>query len=157
MSNAKRLPESADVAAERRLRRVGFAVVAAIFGGIGLWAAFAPLSSAAIGSGVVSVEMYRKTVQHLEGGIVREIKVRDGQLVSAGEVLVTLEDTQPKAQVEGLRGQLFALLAREARLVAQRDRLSQVVFPKELTEARSDPRAADAMQVQVQTFSVRKQ
>ncbi|MEJ8827200.1 HlyD family type I secretion periplasmic adaptor subunit [Variovorax humicola] len=157
MSNAKPPPESADVTAERRLRRIGIAVVAAIFGGIGLWAAFAPLSSAAIGSGVVSVEMYRKTVQHLEGGIVREIKVRDGQLVSAGEVLVTLEDTQPKAQVEGLRGQLFALLAREARLVAQRDSLAQVNFPKELVDARSDPRAADAMQVQLQTFSVRRQ
>jgi epimerase transport system membrane fusion protein len=157
MSNAKTPPESADVTAERRLRRMGIAVVAAIFGGIGLWAAFAPLSSAAIGSGVVSVEMYRKTVQHLEGGIVREIKVRDGQLVSAGEVLVTLEDTQPKAQVEGLRGQLFALLAREARLVAQRDGLSRVNFPQELVDARSDPRAADAMQVQVQTFSVRRQ
>ncbi|MGJ7493400.1 HlyD family type I secretion periplasmic adaptor subunit [Variovorax sp. ZT4R33] len=157
MTNARSPPESADVAAERRLRRVGFAVVAAIFGGIGLWAAFAPLSSAAIGTGVVSVEMYRKTVQHLEGGIVREIKVRDGQLVSAGEVLVALEDTQPKAEVEGLRGQLFALLAREARLVAQRDSHSEVVFPKELVEAPSDPRAADAMQVQLQTFRVRKQ
>ena len=157
MSNAKPAPESADVTAERRLRRIGIAVVAAIFGGIGLWAAFAPLSSAAIGTGVISVEMYRKTVQHLEGGIVREIKVRDGQLVSAGEVLVTLEDTQPKAQVEGLRGQLYALFAREARLVAQRDSLSQVNFPKELAEARGDPRAADAMHVQLQTFLVRKQ
>ena len=157
MSNAKPAPESADVTAERRLRRIGIAVVAAIFGGIGLWAAFAPLGSAAIGTGVISVEMYRKTVQHLEGGIVREIKVRDGQLVSAGEVLVTLEDTQPKAQVEGLRGQLFALLAREARLVAQRDGLSQVNFPQELVDARSDPRAADAMQVQLQTFSARRQ
>ncbi|WP_286510779.1 HlyD family type I secretion periplasmic adaptor subunit [Variovorax davisae] len=157
MTSPRESAESADVAAERRLRRVGFAVVAAIFGCLGLWAALAPLSSAAIGTGVISVEMYRKTVQHLEGGIVREIKVRDGQLVSAGEVLVTLEDTQPKAEVEGLRGQLFALLAREARLVAQRDSHSQVAFPKDLADARRDPRADDAMQVQLQTFLVRKQ
>jgi epimerase transport system membrane fusion protein len=157
MANTRSPPESADVAAERRLRRAGFAVVAAIFGGIGLWAAFAPLSSAAIGTGVVSVEMYRKTVQHLEGGIVREIKVRDGQVVSAGEVLVALEDTQPRAEVEGLRGQLFAMLAREARLVAQRDGHALVDFPNELLEARIDPRAADAMLVQLQTFRVRKQ
>jgi membrane fusion protein, epimerase transport system len=157
MANTRSPPESADVAAERRLRRAGFAVVAAIFAGIGLWAAFAPLSSAAIGTGVVSVEMYRKTVQHLEGGIVREIKVRDGQVVSAGEVLVALEDTQPRAEVEGLRGQLFAMLAREARLVAQRDGHALVDFPKELLEARIEPRAADAMLVQLQTFRVRKQ
>jgi epimerase transport system membrane fusion protein len=159
MGDAK--PKSAsvpvDVAVERRLRLGGIAVVAAIFGGFGLWAAIAPLSSAAIGPGLISVEKYRKTVQHLEGGIVREIKVRDGQLVAADEVLLTLDDTQPKAQLEGLRGQLFGLLAREARLVAQRDGLRQVVFPQDLVEARSDARAADAMHVQVQTFSVRKQ
>ncbi|HEY0505963.1 MAG TPA: HlyD family type I secretion periplasmic adaptor subunit [Lysobacter sp.] len=149
--------EAADVASERRLRRMGIFVVLAIFGGFGLWAAIAPLSSAAIGPGVISVEQYRKTVQHLEGGIVRDIRARDGQLVAAQEVLLTLDDTQPKAQLEGLRGQLFALLAREARLVAQRDGLQQVAFPSELTGARSDPRAADAMHVQAQTFRARKQ
>lgn len=129
MGNAKPPPESAGVASERRLRRVGFIVVVAIFGGFGLWAAVAPLSSAAIGQGVISVEQYRKTVQHLEGGIVREIRAVDGQLVASQEVLLTLDDTQPKAQLQGLRGQFFALLARESRLVAQRDGMSQVVFP----------------------------
>ena len=74
MSSADPPPASVGDAAEQRWRRIGIVVVAAIFGGIGLWAAFAPLSSAAIGTGVISVEMYRKTVQHLEGGIVREIK-----------------------------------------------------------------------------------
>ncbi|MBS0341692.1 MAG: HlyD family type I secretion periplasmic adaptor subunit [Proteobacteria bacterium] len=150
-------PDSANVVAERRLRRMGIVVVAAIFGGFGLWAAIAPLSSAAIGQGVISVEQYRKTVQHLEGGIVREIRARDGQLVAAQDVLLMLDDTQPKAQLEGLRGQLFALLAREARLVAQRDGLQKVDFPQDLTNARSDPRAAAAMHVQAQTFLVRKQ
>lgn len=157
MGNAKPLPESAGVAAERRLRRIGMAVIVAVFGGFGLWAAVAPLSSAAIGQGVISVEQYRKTVQHLEGGIVREIRARDGQLVASQEVLLMLDDTQPKAQLEGLRGQFFALLAREARLVAQRDGKLKVVFPQELIDALSDPRAADAMHVQAQTFLVRKQ
>ena len=111
---------------ERRIRRIGVATVLLIFGGFGTWASVAPLDSAAIGSGVVSVENYRKTVQHLEGGIVREIKVRDGALVVKDQVLLTLDDTQPKAQLEVLRGQLFSALAREARLVAQRDRASQI-------------------------------
>jgi epimerase transport system membrane fusion protein len=142
---------------DRRFRRIGIVSVLVVFGGFGTWAALAPLSSAAIGPGVISVENYRKTVQHLEGGIVREIKVRDGELVVKDEVLITLDDTQPKAQLEVLRGQLFALLAREARLVAQRDAATRVSFPIELTDARSDSRSADAMRVQEQTFRVRKQ
>ena len=146
-----------DGAWDRRIRRIGVGAVLLVFGGLGTWAALAPLSSAAIGSGVVSVENYRKTVQHLEGGIVREIKVRDGDLVARDQVLLTLDDTQPKAQLELLRGQYFAALAREARLIAQRDGLPRVTFPPELPDARNDPRAADAMRVQVQTFSARKQ
>ena len=89
--------------------------------------------------------------------MVREIRARDGQLVAAQEVLLMLDDTQPKAQLEGLRGQLFALQARESRLVAQRDGMQQVVFPKDLVEARRHPRAADAMHVQARIFLVRKQ
>ncbi len=142
---------------ERRIRRIGVASVLLLFGGFGTWAALAPLSSAAIGSGVISVENYRKTVQHLEGGIVRELKVRDGDLVRRDQVLLTLDDTQPKAQLEVLRGQAFAALAREARLVAQRDGLPAVTFPPALLEARTDARAADAMRVQDQTFRARRQ
>ena len=146
-------------ASERRIRRIGVATVLLIFGGFGTWASVAPLDSAAIGSGVVSVENYRKTVQHLEGGIVREIKVRDGALVVKDQVLLTLDDTQPKAQLEVLRGQLFSALAREARLVAQRDRASRPAFPAELLDAQRnrEQRATDAMRVQLQSFIVRKQ
>lgn len=143
-------------AGDRRFRTIGMVSVLVVFGGFGTWAALAPLSSAAIGPGVVSVENYRKTVQHLEGGIVREIKVRDGEVVSRDQVLLTLDDTQPVTQLEVLRGQLFALLAREARLIAQRDGLPRVSFASELTSARADARAADAMRVQEQTFQARK-
>ncbi len=144
---------------ERRIRRIGMATVLLIFGGFGTWAAVAPLDSAAIGIGVVSVENYRKTVQHLEGGIVREIKVRDGALVVKDEVLMTLDDTQPKAQLEVLRGQLFSALAREARLVAQRYRTARPSFPAELLDAQRsrEQRATDAMRVQLQSFTTRKQ
>ncbi len=144
---------------EHRIRRIGVAAVLVVFGGFGTWAAVAPLASAAIGPGLISVENYRKTVLHLEGGIVREIKVRDGELVVKDQVLLTLDDTQPKAQLEVLRGQLFAMLAREARLVAQRDGAARVAFPAELVDAHRnrEMRASDAMRVQIQSFSVRKQ
>ena len=141
---------------DRRFRMIGIGAVLLVFGGFGTWAAVAPLSSAAIGQGVISVENYRKTVQHLEGGIIRDIKVRDGEVVAKGQVLLILDDTQPKAQLEAVRGQLFAALAREARLVAQRDGLARVIFPQELAGERKDTRAADAMRVQLQTFTVRK-
>lgn len=148
---------AAPLDAERRLRRIGVAVVLLAFGGFGTWAAVAPLHSAAIGHAVLSVENYRKTVQHLEGGIVREIRVRDGDTVARDQVLLTLDDTQSKAQLEVLRGQWVAALAREARLVAQRDGRARVSYPAELLQAASDPRADDAMRVQSQIFLVRKQ
>ena len=155
MMTAAMMP-SGPSAEEIRVRRIGLSVVLVVFGGFGTWAALAPLASAAIGAGVISVENYRKTVQHLEGGIVREIRVRDGELVVKDQVLLTLDDTQPKAQLEALRGQLFSALAREARLVAQRDGALNVKIPRELMAARADPRAADAMRTQVQTFNARR-
>lgn len=153
-------PVAAEVAptggAERRVRWLGMLIVLVVFAGFGTWAMVAPLSSAAQAPGFIAVETYRKTVQHLEGGIVKSIAVRDGQPVSKDEILITLEDTQPRAQLEVLRGQYFITRAREARLVAQRDGLAQVSYPSDLMEHAKDERAQDAMRVQTQTFRVRK-
>jgi membrane fusion protein, epimerase transport system len=145
-------PETDDT----RFRHLGIGLVVAIFGGLGLWAAIAPLSSAASAPGQVTVENYRKTVQHLEGGLVERIEVKDGDWVEKDQELVRLADTQPKAQLEVLWGQYLIGRAREARLIAQRDDLNQIVFQSELLEAKEDPRAADAMRVQIQTFQARK-
>ena len=144
------------IADDRRLRRLGMMIVLVVFVGFGAWAALAPLSSAAHAPGVIGVEGYRKTVQHLEGGIVRSIEVRDGQAVEKDQVLVTLDDTQSRAQLEVLRGQLFMALAREARLVAQRDGLRQVAYGEELLQNGQDPRVQEAMRVQNQTFKARQ-
>src|SRR5687767_12906934 len=76
---------------------LGAGIVALFFGVFGAWATFAPLESAAVARGVISVETQRKTIQHLEGGIVGEIRVRDGDEVVADEVLVVLDDTQARA------------------------------------------------------------
>lgn len=142
---------------ERWLRHGGIAAVLLLFGGLGVWASMAPLDSAAMGPGIIVLENYRKAVQHLEGGIVNEVHAREGQMVHKGDVLLTLEDIQARAQMELVRSQLLVALAREARLVAQRDGKSRVVYPPALLEMASDARAADAMRGQDQTFRVRKQ
>lgn len=84
----------------------GYVVIVGTFLVLGGWSAFARLDSAITATGVVSAETNRKTVQHLEGGIVREIRVREGQHVQAGEVLFRLDLTQPKAGYELQRNQL---------------------------------------------------
>src|SRR5262249_37672232 len=94
-------------------------VVALLFGGFGLWAALAPLTSAAIVPGVVKVDTYRKTVQHLEGGIVREILVREGDAVKQGQVLLRLDDADAKADLNAVRGQIGALEAENAAIKEQ--------------------------------------
>jgi multidrug efflux pump subunit AcrA (membrane-fusion protein) len=80
------------------------AIVGVFLAGLLGWAAVAPLESAAIAQGVVSIDGYRKTVQHLEGGIVGEILVREGARVRAGQVLIRLDDTTPRASLELLHG-----------------------------------------------------
>lgn len=140
---------------DRRFRMRGLIIVLCIFGGFGTWAALAPLSSAALGPGVVTVESYRKTVQHLEGGIVKKILVHDGETVAKNQTLVVLEDTQPRALLEVLRGQYFIAVAREARLLAQQEGLEEVQYPEELL-SNADERAGEAMRIQNQTFFVRK-
>ena len=142
---------------ERRLRFGGLAIVLLLFLGMGIWSVTAPLDSAAIGSGVVVLENYRKSVDHLEGGIVQEVRVREGQWVRRGEVLVTLEDIQARAQLEQVRSQLLVGQAREARLIAQRDGLPKVSYPAALLSRAHDPRASEAMRVQDRTFAVRRQ
>ena len=142
---------------DHRFRFVGLIIVLSIFGGLGAWSALAPLSSAALAPGVITVENYRKTVQHLEGGIVETILVRDGEMVKKDQTLVILEDTQPSALLEVIRGQYFISLARESRLMAQQYGWDKIVYPEELLEYQGDLRSKDAIQMQNQTFNVRKQ
>lgn len=150
------ITKNGSVIDDSRLRQAGMVLIVVIFGGLGGWAALAPLSSAAMAPGFVTVENYRKTIQHLEGGIVDQILVKDGDWVEKDQVLVILNDTQFRAQLEVLWGQLLIDLAREARLVALRDNETQIVFPLELLERQSEARVAEAMRIQSQTFKARR-
>ncbi len=141
---------------DRPIRRLGLAFVIAVFGVFGGWAALAPLESAALAPGSIMVESYRKTVQHLEGGIIKTLQVRDGDTVAKDQVLVTLDDTQWRTQLEVVRGQYFIAASREARLIAQRDRLDKIQYPPDLIARQNDPRVQEAIHLQDQTFTVRR-
>jgi HlyD family type I secretion membrane fusion protein len=110
----------------------GAAVVMVFLGGLGVWGATAPLSSAALAPGVVAVDSKRKTVQHLEGGIVSRILVREGERVVRNQPLVRLDTTQAEASWSVASGQLRSELALQARLVAERDGGEQIAVPPEL-------------------------
>jgi multidrug efflux pump subunit AcrA (membrane-fusion protein) len=106
----------------------GWLVIGGVFGGFGTWAAFAPLSSAAIAPGIVVVDSNRKSVQHLEGGVIREILVRDGDVVEQGQVLLRLDGASVRAAMAALQPMLQTNRAYRARLLAERDRLPTIDF-----------------------------
>ncbi len=135
----------------------GIAVVAFTFVGLGGWSAFARLDSAVVAEGTIAVESNRKTVQHLEGGIVRQILVRDGDLVQEGQVLIRLDPTRNEATDRGFRQQLAIASALEARLAAQRDVADAVAFPPEVTRFKDDPVVANAIFDNQSQFENRRQ
>ncbi len=134
----------------------GIATIAATFGGFGTWAALASLDSAAIAPGVVVVESERKSVQHLEGGLVKEILVRNGDPVARGDVLVRLENTHAKALHDVIRGEIDAARAEAARLVAERDGLEDIAFPEDILARAQVPKVAEALQGQRNLFAARR-
>lgn len=121
-----------------------------------LWAAFVPLSSAVIANGVIAVESKRKKVQHLEGGIVERVDVRDGDTVKAGQVLAVLNQTESSAALGVLASELDAVLALEARLQAEVADAPKVAFPAELTARKGTSSAKAAMDGQVILFEQRR-
>ena len=134
----------------------GIGVIALFFGGFGAWAALSPLSSAAIAPGVVAVESNRKTVQHLEGGIIEQILVKEGEQVRAGQVLLRLDRTRSQATYDVLLGQYRAVLALENRLVAERDGLANISFADELNSAAGNPDVAKILAGQIRLFEARR-
>ena len=137
--------------------RIGYAIIAFTFVGLLGWAAFAPLDSAVVANGVISAEGNRKTIQHLEGGMLRRILVREGQKVKAGQILFELDPTQANAAAGITRNQYVALLAMEARLIAERDQRPSISFPAELTSRKNDPDVIRALADEQAQFAERRQ
>lgn len=134
----------------------GLLILVLAVGGFGTWAATAPLSSASIAQGVVVVEGSRKTVQHLEGGIVDEILVREGSEVEAGQVLIRMDATRPQALYDLLRSEYSAILALEARLLAERDGSDSITFSSEVLKLTADPEVMALIVGEKRLFETRR-
>ncbi len=117
---------------EKRAVRLGWLLVLAGFGGFLLWALFAPLDKGVMVNGSVVISGNRKVVQHNQGGIVDKIQVKDGDRVDAGQILLTLNEVDARSASEGLDGQYLQLVAREGRLLAEQQRLSDMVMTPRL-------------------------
>lgn len=128
---------------------IGLIVVA---GGLGAWAALSSIQGAIIAHGVTTVESHSKKIQHREGGIIKKINVKEGQLVKAGELLIQLDQTDAKAQLAIYDGLLLELNAQAARLKALRDGADKITFPKQLLEQQKDPEVAEILSGQTKLF-----
>ncbi len=135
----------------------GLLVLLLFVGTFGVWAALAPLESAAIAPGIVNVSSKRKTIQHLEGGIISEIKVSEGSTVKAGDVLITLDTTRAFADLEITSNRLAGEYARASRLVAERDTLDAIQWVDELDGAGEASFVSKIKSAQVNVFEARKQ
>ena len=134
---------------------VGVIIILVAFVGIGGWAAIAPIDSAAIASGTVAIESGRQTIQHLEGGIIKQILVQDGDHVKAGDVLVRMDDTRTQAELSLVQGELDLAEATYARLSAERDGLAEPKYPARLLTRASDPEVAELLAGQSNLFTAR--
>jgi HlyD family secretion protein len=141
----------------RRLTGTGIAIIAVFLGGFCAWAATTRLSGAVIAPGIIVVESSVKKVAHSTGGVVREIMVREGSVVSAGQVVVRLDDTVLRASLGVVRAQLDQATARLARLTAERDELREVTFPAGLHERGSEEAVATSIVGERHLFESRRQ
>jgi len=139
-----------------RTVRAGLAVIVVGVLGIGGWALFAPLSGAVIAPAYVKVDMNRKVVQHQEGGIVKQILVRDGDRVRQGQTVLVIEDVRLDATLDLLRTQHDGERAKAARLEAERAMLPEVKFAAELTERAQEPKVAELLQREGALFRARR-
>jgi HlyD family type I secretion membrane fusion protein len=135
--------------------RAGLITIVLAFGAFGGWAALAPLAGGVVASAMVSVETNRKSIQHLEGGIIKAILVEDGDVVEAGAELVRLDATQAQSNFAMLNARLIMLLATEARLNAESVSADVIDFPP-ATFQLNDPDSLRALSVQQALFADRR-
>ncbi|MBI0534988.1 HlyD family type I secretion periplasmic adaptor subunit [Roseomonas sp. KE2513] len=134
---------------------LGLLALLAFGGGLTAFSVLVPLSEAAIAPGTIKAEGSRRSIAHLEGGIVREILVHDGDTVRAGQTLLRLDDIQAATNREALRAQRWALLAQDSRIAAEIAGAAAVAFPPELLQA-NEQRAQEAMDGQRILFATRQ-
>jgi HlyD family secretion protein len=134
---------------------VGLALMLVLAGGFGGWASTVPISGALIAPGQVVVDSNVKKVQHPTGGVVGEVRVRDGDTVKAGDIVVRLDETVVKASLAIVVKTLNGLLARAARLEAEQRGVDKIKFPPMLADRADDPDVRDVMASETKLFEVR--
>jgi HlyD family type I secretion membrane fusion protein len=139
-----------------RQKRKRGSVALIFFAGFGGWAAYAPLNGAVVAPAVVKVEGSRKTIQHLDGGIVKELRVKEDDHVVAGDVVIALEDTQARAARDVLGRQYDLLRAQETRLLAERDGGREIGFPADLLARREEPEVDQLLSTETRQFQIRR-
>jgi membrane fusion protein, epimerase transport system len=140
---------------DRPIRNIGITALMITVGVFVLWSFFAPLDSSALAPGQVTVKSHSKTVQHLDGGIVSQLFAKDGDIVKEGDILIKLDGTEVKAQLEILRGQSISLSAQVARLTAEQEGKDKITFPENLQDL-SNAHVVEARQGESQIFQARK-
>jgi membrane fusion protein, type I secretion system len=134
----------------------GWVIILIFFGGFGAWAVTAPLHGAVVANGFVKVEGNRKSIQHLDGGIVKTLNVKEGDRVNAGDVLIVLDDTQAQAEYKVLSQQLLVLRATEERLKAELTGATSLTMPEDIKAAANEhPDVAAIWNGQVHQFESR--
>ena len=161
-SGTSEQPATVDKASLARSLRgpllLGVATVTIFLGGFGLWGSLVPIAGGAVAPGIISPDGSRRTVQHLEGGIVGDILVKDGQKVEAGQPLLVLEETQARASYQMLLGQQRSLQATFARLSAEQLQEPVVTFPEDLlVAAEQDAEVRKIVDSQARLFATRNE
>lgn len=140
----------------RKTIRLGFWVLIVGFGSFLLWAALAPLDEGVPAPATVSIDTKRKAIQHLSGGIVDRVLVKEGQKVKAGDVLVELNAGATKANFESIRQNYMAQRAAESRLLAEISDLPVIRFHADLLAASNDPVIKQHIMIQTELFNARR-
>ncbi|MBA4112195.1 MAG: secretion protein HlyD [Verminephrobacter sp.] len=140
----------------RRAGRIGLWALAIGFGGFLLWAGLAPLDEGVPGQGMVAIDTKRKAVQHLSGGIVKEVLVREGDEVKEGQLLIRLDEAVARANYEATRQRYLGLRAMQGRLQAEQSGQTKITFHPDLEKAGADPLIRQQMLNQEQLFMTRR-
>jgi protease secretion system membrane fusion protein len=139
-----------------RSARVGLWALGIGFGGFLLWAGLAPLDEGVPGQGMVSIDTKKKTVQHLTGGLVKEVLVGEGDHVKEGQLLVRLDEAVARANFEAARQRYVGLRAMEGRLIAEQQGQSKIVFHPDVLEANKSLQISDMLRTQEQLLGSRR-
>lgn len=150
------LPESPGIENPRHIVRQGLWIILIFFGVFGIWSFFGHISGAVVAPGTIKIENERKIVQHLEGGIVEDILVKEGEEVKAGQPLIVLESVSVDANTNITRKQALDLEARRTRLIAEKDHKDKLDWSQEVKDQAAELNALDVLSNEEKVFATRR-